>query len=60
MKEIWVVLEPQQDSPKVLLSIFKNPIKYHKYNQGMIALTVAPKIRPHKKYIAIKYHQFHI
>ena len=32
----------------------------HKFNQGAIALAVAPQIRPRTNQILIKYHQFRI
>ena len=40
----------------MLSIIFENPVTVHEDNQGSIALTVTPKIRPCTKHIAIKYH----
>ena len=58
MKEIRFLLELQIDSPKVLCSIFRNPVTAYEGNQGAIALAVAPKYDVVKNNIAIKYHHF--
>ena len=42
----------------MVCTIFEKPVTVHEYNQGAIVLSVAPKMRPHYKYTAIKYHYF--
>ena len=58
MKEIEFVLELQGDTPKVLCSIFENPVKFYKNNQGEIVLLADPQIRPCTNTIETKYHHF--
>ena len=58
MKEIEFVFNLQGNTPMVLCSILENTVTVHEYNQGDIALTVAPQIQPHKKHITINCHHF--
>ena len=41
MKEIDFVLKLQGETPKVLCSLFKNPVTVYEDNQGEIALTLS-------------------
>ena len=59
MKEIYFVLKLGNDVLKVKSSIFENPSIVHEKNQGTIALTAAPQMRPCTKHISIKYRFFH-
>ena len=58
MKYIFIALDIQNETLKVLCSISEKPVKSHEGNQGSIALAVSPKMRPHTKQIVIKYHNF--
>ena len=58
IKEIDFILKLQGDTLIVPHSLFKNAVKIHEDSQGAIALTVAPKMLPCTKHIAIKYHHF--
>ena len=58
MKEIQFVLKLQGDDPKVLCSMFENPVTDHEDNQGSVALVVAPQMRLCTEHIIINYHHF--
>ena len=58
MKEIYFVLKLGNDVLKVKSSIFENPSIVHETNQGTIALTAAPQMRPCTKHTTTKYHHF--
>ena len=58
MKEICFVLKLEDDIFKIKYSLFEKPIIVHEENEGTIALSVAPQMRPRTKHITIKYHHF--
>ena len=58
MKGVYLILELQGDTLKVLCSIFEKPVTYHENNRGEIAFSVSPKMKLCTNHIAIKYHHF--
>ena len=55
-KEIEFVIKLQQETLKILFSIFDKPVMVHEYIQGVIALAVAPQTQSCTKHIAMKYY----
>ena len=61
MRDIIPMMEHLEQLEKALNIELKRPIvkcKVFEYNNGAIKLAKDPKIRPHTKHIALKYHHF--